>query len=58
MCEDCCEDIGRRPADGKCDKCRLMLHGGDNNMWGKEHGDYHHLCDVCYDEVADDEAEE
>lgn len=47
------EEIADRPADGKCDKCGNMLHGGDNNMCGKEHGDYHYLCDMCYDEEED-----
>jgi hypothetical protein len=37
------------PADGECDKCHNKLHGGDNNKWGKEIGEYNSLCDVCYD---------
>ena len=46
VCEDCEETA---PEDGECDKCHNKLTGGDNNKWGKEHGDYETLCDMCYD---------
>lgn len=42
------------PGGLECDKCHNKLHGGDNNMMGKEHGDYISLCDVCYDEEDND----
>jgi len=38
------------PEDGECDKCHNKLHGGDNNKWGHEHGEYTSLCDMCYTE--------
>ena len=46
MCEGCLDELKNE----KCDKCYKKLDGGDNDKWGKEHGDYHSLCDVCYDE--------
>ena len=49
ICDDCedCEETA--PENGECDKCNNKLTGGDNNKWGKEHGDYKTLCDTCYD---------
>lgn len=53
-CADCgCECEEQAPKNEKCDKCYKKLDGGDNDNWGKEHGDYKTLCDVCYDEEED-----
>ena len=55
FCPCCAEELA--PEDGECDKCHNALTGGDNNKWGSEHGEYHSLCDGCYDEEEEDEVE-